>query len=122
MAVKLEWLKAVELGGTSMSYSDTELFLKNDLHFPADTSACTYQLAAHSLLVNVMLGEHSTFAVTYHHCMQALQSHLLLSLCLHYGNEAYMVGLRMHPVLAHSAIPVLPVAMEAQSYSPAGSL
>ena len=42
-----------------------------------------------------MLSEHNAFAVTYHHCVQALQSNLQLSLHLYYGEEAYMIGLRI---------------------------
>ena len=95
MAMKLEPLKAVESGGTAMSYSDAEIFLKNDLHFPANTTMCTYHLTTHSLLVDIMLSEHNTFAVTYRHCIQALQSHLQLSLCLHYREKAYMIGLQI---------------------------
>ena len=95
MATKLEWLKAVELEGTAMSYNDAKIFLKNDSHFPANTTACAYHLAAHSLLVDIMLGEHNAFAVTYCHCVQALQLHLLLSLHLHYGDEVYIIGLQI---------------------------
>ena len=32
MAMKLEWLKAVESGGMAMSYSDTKIFLKHADH------------------------------------------------------------------------------------------
>ena len=78
-----------------MSYSDAEIFLKSDSHFPADTTACTYRLAAHSLLMDIMLGEHNAFAVSYCHCVQALQLHLQLSLHLHYGEEAYMIDLHI---------------------------
>ena len=42
-----------------------KIFLKNDSHFPANTTTCTYQLAAHSLLMDIMLGEHNAFTVTY---------------------------------------------------------
>ena len=78
-----------------MSYFDAEIFLKSDMHFLANTTACAYHLAAHSLLVDIMLGEHNAFTVMYHHCVQALQSHLQLSLHLHYREEAYMIGLRI---------------------------
>ena len=55
---------------------------------------CAYHLAAHSLLMDIiMLREHNAFAVMYCHCIQALQSHLQLSLYLHYREEAYMIGL-----------------------------
>ena len=65
MATKLEWHKAVESGWTAMSYSDAEIFLKNGSHFPANITTCAYPLAAHSLLVDIMLSENSPFAVTY---------------------------------------------------------
>ena len=95
MAMKLDHPKAVELGGTAMSYSDAKIFLKSNSHFSANTTACAYCLAAHSLLMDIMLGEHNSFAVTYHHCIQALQLHLQLSLHLHYREEAYMIGLHI---------------------------
>ena len=96
MAVKLDCLKAVEARETTMSYSNAEIFLKCNMHFPADTTTCTYHLAAHSLLMDIMLGEHNAFTVTYCHCVQALQSHLqLVSLHLHYGEEASMIGLHI---------------------------
>ena len=95
MAMKLDCLKAVEAGGTAMSYSNANLFLKSDMHFPANTTTCAYHLAAHSLLMDIMLGEHNAFTITYHHCIQALQSHLQLSLHLPYGKEAYMISLRI---------------------------
>ena len=53
MATKLECLKAMELGRMAMSYSYAEIFLKSNLHFPANTTACTYRLATHSLLVDI---------------------------------------------------------------------
>ena len=65
MAMKVECLRAVESGGMAMIYSDVEIFLKSDCHFPADSTACTYHLAAHSLLVDLMLCGNSLFAVTY---------------------------------------------------------
>ena len=66
MAIKVECLRAVESGVMTMSCSDAELFLKADTHFPANSTACAYRLAAHSLLVDIMLGENSPFTlVTY---------------------------------------------------------
>ena len=72
MAAKLDCLKAMELGGMAISYFNAEIFLKSDLHFLADTTACAYCLAAHSLLMDIMLGEHNAFTVMYCHCVQAL--------------------------------------------------
>ena len=77
----------VEAGGSAMSYADAQAFLKNDASFPPNTSACTYCLAAHSMLVDIMMGPTNPFVVAYQKCMQDLQLHLLLGLRLHYGNE-----------------------------------
>ena len=79
----------------AMTYSDAEIFLKNGSHFPADSTACAYHLATHSLLVDLMHDENSLFTVTYQHCVQALQSHLLLSIHLHYGEDFYMIALQI---------------------------
>ena len=95
MAAKVECHRAVKSRATAMSYSDAELFLKADTHFPANATTCTYCLAMHSLSVDLMLGENSLFTVTYQHCVQALQSHLLLSLNLHYGDGLYMIALQI---------------------------
>ena len=65
MAAKVEWLRAVEPGGMAMTYSDAEIFLKNDSQIPANTTTCAYHLAAHNLLVDIMLIENSLFAVIY---------------------------------------------------------
>ena len=69
MAAKLDHLKAVKSGGMAMSYSNAKIFLKSDSHFLADTTACTYHLAACRLLVDNMLGEHNAFTMQYHHCV-----------------------------------------------------
>jgi hypothetical protein len=97
-AAKVQRLVAVESGGTAMSYSDAELFLKNEASFPGDTASCAYRLAAHSVLVDIMMGPTAPFAVAYRQCVQSLQPHLQLSLKLHYGEVgggAYRMALRI---------------------------
>ena len=81
-----------------MSYTNAQAFLKNDTCFLADTSSCVYQLAAHSVLVDMMMGPTNPFAVAYHNCIRELQSHLLLGLKLHYGDKGgacYHMALRI---------------------------
>ena len=98
MATKVDSLSMVESGGAAMSYADAQSFLKNDTCFLADTSACTYCLVAHSVLVDMMMGPTSPYAVAYHHCIRELQSHLLLGLKLHYGDAGgacYYMALRI---------------------------
>ena len=80
-----------------MSYTNAQAFHKNDMSFPVDTSACTYCLVAHSLLVDIMIRPTSPYAIlAYHHSVSELQSHLLLGLKLHYGDSSgasYIIGL-----------------------------
>jgi hypothetical protein len=98
VAARVQRLVAVESGGTAMSYADAELFLKNEASFPGDTASCAYRLAAHSILVDIMMGPTAPFAVAYRQCVQALQPHLLLSLKLHYGDVgggAYRMAIRI---------------------------
>ena len=98
VAAKVQRLVAVESGGAAMSYADAEVFLKNDTSFPGDTASCAYRLAAHSVLVDIMMGPMTPFAVAYRQCVQALQPHLQLSLKLHYGDVgggAYRMALRI---------------------------
>jgi hypothetical protein len=98
VAAKVQRLVAVESGGTAMSYADAEIFLKNDASFPGDTASCGYRLAAHSVLVDIMMGPTAPFAVAYRQCIQSLQPHLMLSLKLHYGaigGGAYHMALRI---------------------------
>ena len=52
MTTKVDCLKAVESGGTAMSYSNAKIFLKSNMHFLADTTTCAYHLATHSLLMD----------------------------------------------------------------------
>ena len=65
VAARVQRLVAVESGGTAMSYADAELFLKNEASFPGDTASCAYRLAAHSVLVDIMMGPTAPFAVAY---------------------------------------------------------
>jgi hypothetical protein len=81
-----------------MSYSDAETFLVDKLTFPIDTMACGYWLQAHSVLVDLMLGELAPFAVAYCQCISDLRSHFELSLKVHYGDlgrGAYHMGLHI---------------------------
>ena len=98
LAAKVDSLSMVEARGSAMSYADAQAFLKNDACFLPDTSSCAYCLAAHSVLVDIMMGSTNPFAVTYWNCIRELQSHLLLGLRLHYGNEGgacYHMALRI---------------------------
>ena len=62
-------LSMVEAGGSAMSYADTQAFLNNDANFLPDTSSCAYRLAAHSVLVDIMMGPTNPFAVAYRTCV-----------------------------------------------------
>ena len=98
LAAKADSLSMVEAGGSAMSHADAQAFLKNDASFPPDTSSCAYHLATHIVLVDIMMGPTNPFAVAYHNCVRDLQSHLLLGLRLHYGNEGgacYHMALRI---------------------------
>ena len=65
LAAKVDSLSMVEAGGSAMSYANAQAFLKNDVSFPPDTSSCAYCLAAHSVLVDIMMGPTNPFAVAY---------------------------------------------------------
>ena len=98
LAAKVDSLSMVEAGGSAMSYADAQAFLNNDASFPLDTSSCAYRLAAHSVLVDIMMGPTNPFAVAYQNCIRDLQSHLLLRLRLHYSDEGgacYHMALRI---------------------------
>ena len=87
LATKVDSLSMVESGGSAMSYADAQAFLKNDASFLPSTSSCAYHLAAHSMSVDIMMGPTNSFTVAYQNCIRDLQSHLLLGLRLHYGDE-----------------------------------
>ena len=55
--------------------------------FLATTVACGHCLAAHSILVDLMMREVAPFAVEYHQCVQQLRPHFDLSLAVHYGKK-----------------------------------
>jgi hypothetical protein len=98
VALRVTKLVAVESGASAMSYSDAETFLVDESTFPADTTACGYRLQAHSILVDLMLGELAPFAVAYRQCVSDLRSHFELSLKVHYGElggGAYHIALRI---------------------------
>ena len=65
LAAKVDSLSMVEAGGSTMSYANAQAFLKNDANFPPDTSSCAYHLAAHSMLVDIMMGPMNPFTVAY---------------------------------------------------------
>ena len=79
-----------------MSYADAELFMVDDSTFPTDTTQCGYCLEAHSIMVDLMMGENVPFTIAYQQCVQDLWAHFELSLHVHYGNlgrGAYHVAL-----------------------------
>ena len=69
LAAKVDSLSMVEVGGSTMSYANAQVFLKNDANFPPNTSSCAYCLAAHSMLVDIMMGPTNPFAVAYRNCV-----------------------------------------------------
>ena len=81
-----------------MSYANAELFMVNDSMFPTDTIQCSYCLKAHSVMVNLMMGEDAPFTVAYRQCDQDLRAHFELCLHVHYGElgrGAYHVRLHI---------------------------
>ena len=48
-----------------MSYADAELFMVDNSMFPTDTTQCGYRLKAHSVMIDLMMGEDAPFAVAY---------------------------------------------------------
>ena len=65
LATKVDSLSMVKAGGPVMSYADAQAFLKNNANFLPDTSSCAYCLAAHSMLVDIMMGPTNPFALAY---------------------------------------------------------
>ena len=96
VALKVSHLVMVESGGAAMSFADAKQFQESDVKFPATTAACGHHLAAHSIMVDLMMGEATPFAVEYRQCVQQLRPHFDLSLAVHYreaGGEAYLMAL-----------------------------
>ena len=62
-----------------MSYANAELFMVKDSTFLTNTTQCGYRLEAHSIMVDLMMGEDVPFAVTYWQCVQDLWAHFELS-------------------------------------------
>ena len=79
-----------------MSFVDVKQFQESNIKFLATTVACGHRLAAHSVMVDLMMGETMPFAVEYQQCVQQLRPHFNLSLAVHYGDaggEAYLMAL-----------------------------
>ena len=98
VALKVSHLVTVESGGAAMSFTDVKQFQESDVKFPVTTAACGHCLAAHSVMVDLMMGETTLFVVEYQQCVQQLRPHFDLSLAVHYreaGGEAYLMALRI---------------------------
>ena len=80
-----------------MSLTDAKEFQWSDVKFPVTSmAACGHHLTAHSVMVNLMMGETAPFAVKYWQCVQQLRPHFDLSLVVHYGEaqgDAYLMAL-----------------------------
>ena len=95
---KVSHLVTVEFRGVAMSFTNTKEFQQSDVKFPATTAACSHCLAAHSVMVNLMMGKTVPFAVKYQQCVQQLRPHFDLSLVVHcgeMGGEVYMMALHI---------------------------
>ena len=99
MALKVSHLVTVESGGAAMSFADAQKFQESDVQFPVTTAACSHRLAAHSIMVDLMMGETAPFVAEYdQQCVQQLRPHFNLSLVVHYGEaggEAYLMALHI---------------------------
>ena len=60
----------VESGGAAMSFADAKEFQQGNARFLATTAVCGHRLAAHSVMVNLMMGVMVPFAVKYRQCIQ----------------------------------------------------
>ena len=69
VALKVSHLVMVESGGVAMSFTDVKQFQESDVKFPATTAACGHHLAAHSVMVDLMMGEATPFVVEYQQCV-----------------------------------------------------
>ena len=65
VALKVSHLVMVESGGAAMSFADVKQFQESDIKFPATTAACGHHLTAHSMMVDLMMGETMPFTVEY---------------------------------------------------------
>ena len=70
VAQKVAHLVTVESGGAAMSFADAKQFQESDVKFLVTTVACGHRLAAHSVMVDLMMGETTLFAVEYRQCVQ----------------------------------------------------
>ena len=98
VAQKVSHLVTLELGGVVMSFADAHEFQQSSTSFLVTTAACGHCLTAHSVLVDLMMGETAPFAMEYHQCVQQLRPHFDFSLTVHYGGsrgEAYLMALHI---------------------------
>ena len=98
MALNVSHSVTVESRGAAMSFADAKQFLESNIKFLATMAACGHCLAAHSIMVDLMMGEAAPFAVEYQQCVQQLRPHFDLSLVVHYGEaggEAYLMALQI---------------------------
>ena len=65
VALKVSHLVTVKSGGVALSFTDAKQFQESDIKFPATTAVCGHRLAAHSIMVDLMMGEAAPFAVEY---------------------------------------------------------
>ena len=65
VALKVSHLVTVESRGAAMSFADVKQFQESDIKFPATTVACGHHLAAHSIMVDLVMGETTPFVVEY---------------------------------------------------------
>ena len=65
MALKVSHLVMVESRGAAMSFADAKQFQESNIKFLATTAACGHHLVAHSIMVDLMMGETAPFAVEY---------------------------------------------------------
>ena len=75
VATRVNKLVAVESGNAVMSYVDAKLFMIDESTFLADTTQCGYHLKAHSVMVDLMMGEDAPFTTAYQQCIQDLWAH-----------------------------------------------
>ena len=98
VALKVSHMITVKSGGAAMSFMDAKEFQQSNARFLVTTAACGHCLTAHSVMVDMMMGEMAPFAVKYRQCIQQLRPHFNLSLAVHYGEaggEAYLMALRI---------------------------
>ena len=81
VAQKVSQLVTVESREAAMSFANAKEFQRNDVKFPVTTAACGHHFAAHSVMVNLMMGETAPFTVEYQQCVQQLRPHFIAWWC-----------------------------------------